>query len=176
MESRVSTRYAKALLGLSDQADNSKQIAQQFSTISNIIADNKELQELIQSKTLPLQVKRNTLLSVFSGSDKLINNTIEVLLKNKRIALLQDVAQQYISLYEKANGIQKATVTTAIPIDEATEKKVQEKILLLTGKEALLKNTVDSSIIGGFILRIGDLQYNASVKNQLLSIKQELSN
>ena len=176
MESSVAIRYAKALLSLTEQENKSQEIAQQLQDISQTIKESSELRNVLVSKTLSSQVKRNTLLSIFKGQDRLINNTIEVLLQNKRIVLLQQVADQYLKGYEKSQGLQQATVTTATPLDSATEAKVQEKIIALTGAKATLVNKIDPSIVGGFILRVGDLQYNASVKNQLLSIKRELSN
>jgi F-type H+-transporting ATPase subunit delta len=74
------------------------------------------------------------------------------------------------------NGIEVAQVTTAIPMDAALEAKVLAKIATLSDKKITIENIVDASIIGGFILRIGDKQYNASVANRLQVLKRELSN
>jgi F-type H+-transporting ATPase subunit delta len=74
------------------------------------------------------------------------------------------------------NGMEKAIVTTAIPMDKDLEAKVMSKILTFSNKKILIENIVDPAIIGGFILRIGDQQYNASVANRLQVLKRELSN
>ena len=74
------------------------------------------------------------------------------------------------------NGVEVAKVTTAFPMDSTLEAKVLAKIATFSDKKVTIENTVDASIIGGFILRIGDKQYNASVANRLQVLKRELSN
>ena len=74
------------------------------------------------------------------------------------------------------NGIEIAKVTTAIPMDAELEAKVLAKVATLSDKKITIENNVDPSIIGGFILRIGDKQYNASVANRLQVLKREFSN
>ena len=73
-------------------------------------------------------------------------------------------------------SLEVAKVTTAIPMDAALEAKIMEKIATFSNKKITIQNTVDPSIIGGFILRIGDQQYNASVANRLQELKREFSN
>ena len=64
-------------------------------------------------------------------------------------------------------------VTTAIPLTDDLKSKVLAKAKELTGKDVTIKNIVEASIIGGFILRIGDIQYNASIANKLNKLKRE---
>ena len=85
------------------------------------------------------------------------------------------VATQYVALYDVAKGKEKAIVTTAIPLSGALNKQVLAKVKELTGKEAMLKNIVNSDIIGGFILRVGDIQYDASIANKLNVLKRQFN-
>jgi F-type H+-transporting ATPase subunit delta len=78
-------------------------------------------------------------------------------------------------LYDQLTGTQVATVTTAVDMTDALKAKVLLKVKELTGKEAELKNIVDESILGGFILRVGDVQYNASISNKLNNLKREFT-
>lgn len=67
-----------------------------------------------------------------------------------------------------------AVVTTATPLNEATRKEILEKVMMLTkNKNVTLENKVDKNIIGGFILRVDDVQYNASVAHKLSRLQQE---
>ena len=95
---------------------------------------------------------------------------------NKRFELLQDVAIQYNALHDELNGIETAVVTTAFPITTELETKVLAKIATFSTKNITIQNIVDPAIIGGFILRMGDKQYNASVANRLQNLKREFSN
>jgi F-type H+-transporting ATPase subunit delta len=72
-------------------------------------------------------------------------------------------------------GSQVASVTTAIPLTNDLKIKVLAKVKELTGKEAEVKNIIDESILGGFILRVGDIQYNASISNKLAKLKREFT-
>jgi F-type H+-transporting ATPase subunit delta len=72
-------------------------------------------------------------------------------------------------------GSQVATVTTAIPLTEDLKTKVLAKVKELTGKEAEVENIIDENILGGFILRVGDIQYNASIANKLDKLKREFT-
>jgi len=72
-------------------------------------------------------------------------------------------------------GTQVATVTTAIPLTSDLKTKVLAKVKELTGKEAEVKNIIDETILGGFILRVGDIQYNASIANKLDKLKREFT-
>ena len=67
-------------------------------------------------------------------------------------------------------------MTTAVPLDKSLSAKVLAKVKELTGYEATIENIIDENIIGGFILRVGDMQYNASVAHKLTTLRRELSN
>ena len=91
------------------------------------------------------------------AADTLIN----LLIDNKRLSILEEVAKKYTILYDSLKGIEIAKVTTAIPLTDELNKQVLKKVKEITGKEATIENNVNPDIIGGFILRIGDVQYDA---------------
>jgi F-type H+-transporting ATPase subunit delta len=99
-----------------------------------------------------------------------------LLKENNRFELMSDIAMQYSNLFDEANGIIEANVVTAFPITNEIESKVRQVASGITNKTLTIKNTVDTSIIGGFILTIGDKQFNASVANNLRTLKREFSN
>jgi F-type H+-transporting ATPase subunit delta len=94
---------------------------------------------------------------------------------NKRIGLLNEVALKYIVLYEKMKGRDVAYITTAIPLTAALEQKALAQLSRITDREVSLENRVNSDILGGFILRVGDIQYDASIASQLNTIKREFT-
>ena len=97
----------------------------------------------------------------------------QTLAQNKRIDLLEEISLQYKRLYDQLNNKEDATVTTAVPMTPAMEAKVTAKLKTLSSKDINLKKIVDETILGGFILRVGDQQYNASVSNQLNELKNK---
>ena len=86
------------------------------------------------------------------------------------------VAKSYVDIYNDQQGVKAATVITAVPLTPEMETKVLAKVKELTGSDKVTLNSeIDSDIIGGFILRMGDIQYNASIANQLGNLKREFS-
>ncbi|MFC5047709.1 ATP synthase F1 subunit delta [Aquimarina hainanensis] len=173
---RAAIRYAKAVLSIAQDQKATQDVQNDMKTISETVENSPELRMLLNSPLVKNEVKRASLKEVFKGSGALTHKLFDVLLANKRVDQLDQVARQYSLLFDQLNNTQVATVTTAIPLDDALRTKVLAKVKELTGNEATIENLIDESIIGGFILRVGDLQYNASIAHKLTSLKRELSN
>ena len=173
---RVAIRYAKAILDLAHSKNVSEAVANDMKSIASNIESNLELSTFIQNPTISVEVKEKALLEVFADANSVTRGLFHLLFENKRFEILGAIASEYNNLFDESKGIQVAKVTTAIAMDAALEAKVLAKIATFSAKKITIVNTVDPSIIGGFILRIGDKQYNASVANRLQVLKRELSN
>lgn len=174
--SRAAIRYAKAILEMAQTSGNTEAVNEDMKQIALTVKENKELQDFIASPTTTSDVKEASLKEIFAGSQNITQGLFRLLFENKRFELLEQIAQQYSIQFDELNGREEAIVTTAMPITPALEAKVLEKAKVLSDKELVLKNIVDPAIIGGFILRVGDKQFNASVANSLTTLKRELSN
>jgi F-type H+-transporting ATPase subunit delta len=173
---RAAIRYAKAILEIAESKGVSKAVSDDMNSIASTISGNVELSTFIQNPTLKVEVKENALLEVFANTNSVTKSLFHLLFENKRFEILEAIALEYNNLFDVMNGVEVAKVTTAIPMDAALEAKVLAKIASLSDKKITIENIVDASIIGGFILRIGDKQYNASIANRLQVLKRELSN
>ena len=172
---RAAIRYAKAILSLASDKNIAEVISNDMKLITKTIANNKDLNNMLQSPVIKSSNKKAVLLDVFKGSNAMTTNIIDTLITNRRLALLNDVATSYNRLYDELKGVQIAQVTTAIPLTGDLKVKVLAKTKELTGKDVEVKNIVDESILGGFILRVGDKQYDASVSNKLNKLKREFT-
>lgn len=172
---RAALRYAKAVLSLATDQKAAEAVNNDMKLIVNTIAESKDLREMLQNPVVRSSVKKAVLNEVFKKTNTITGNLVNTLITNKRIALLGDVALKYIQFYDTLKGTQIAKVTTAVPLTEALKIKVLAKVKELTGKEVELVNILDESILGGFILRVGDIQYNASIANKLNNLKREFS-
>jgi F-type H+-transporting ATPase subunit delta len=173
---RAAIRYAKAILDIATSKSVAKEVSQDMTLIANTIQNNLELSTFIQNPTMSVVVKQIALLEVFASVNNVTKSLFRLLFENKRFEILESVAVEYNNLFDEANGVQIAKVTTAIAMTPELEAKVLAKIATLSDKKITIENTIDPAIIGGFILRIGDNQYNASVANRLQVLKRELSN
>lgn len=172
---RAAIRYAKAVLSLAQEQKLEAIVNSDMKLIASTIADNKELKLALQNPVVRSSVKKTILLEVFKGLNPLTANLVDTLIDNKRISAIGDVAAQFIVLYDKLKDTQVATVTTAVELSDDLRSKVLAKLRELTGKEVEINSVIDDSIIGGFVLRIGDIQYNASVANKLSKLKREFT-
>ena len=176
MSSRAAIRYAKAVLDQANHANISEVVFGDMKSIQATLAGSKELRVVLQSPVVKAEDKKQALLQIFEKNSEVTKALIQILTSNKRINLLGGVALAYVDLYNDSKGVKTATVITAVTLTPEIEAKVLSKLKQMTGSENItINNTIDESIIGGFILRVGDLQYNASIANQLGNLKREFS-
>ncbi|TJY34738.1 ATP synthase F1 subunit delta [Pontimicrobium aquaticum] len=172
---RAAIRYAKAILSLASDQQAADAVNNDMKLIAATIEDNLELSQMLKNAIVKSEAKKIALTQIFPNINSISSEVFTLLMSNKRIDILGDVASKYNQLFDELNGKQIAEVTTAIPMTDDLELKVLAKVKELTSKAVELENTVDESILGGFILRVGDKQYDASVSNKLNKLKREFT-
>lgn len=174
--SRAAIRYAKALLQNANETNTEAVVFGDMQSVYKTIEDSRELQSVLLSPVIKANDKKEALLKIFSSQSEATHSLIKVLVDNKRTPILSKVAQSYVDIYNEDQGVKVATVVTAVALSSEMEAKIMAKVKELTGSEKVtLKSEIDPDIIGGFILRVGDIQYNASIANQLGNLKREFS-
>jgi len=174
-QTRTAIRYAKAVLDLAKDQKSAEIVNADMKSIANAVEASTELKDMLLSAVIPVATKKSALLAIFNDLNKLSSGLINTLIENKRIDILGEVAQKFTELYNESQGKQVAKVTSAVGLTDALKAKVLAKVKELTGKEADIVNIVDESILGGFILRVGDIQYDASIANKLNKLKREFT-
>lgn len=172
---RAANRYAKALLEYALQHNAVERVFQDMNLINKTIEQNKDLERLLISPIVKTIVKKNVLDKIFVDISDEVRRLFALLIENRRLPILKQVAEKFIIHYNQHKDNKVAVVTTAVPLTDAMRQEVLQKIETLTqNKNITLENKVDESIIGGFILRLGDIQYNASIAYKLSKLKQEI--
>jgi F-type H+-transporting ATPase subunit delta len=136
--------------------------------------NDKTFSQMLINSVIDLKSKRSIILSLNPQTCDLSKDLIGLLISNKRLPILVDVANSYNMLYENSNNMTKAIVITALPITEDISVKVLQKINSISNKKVEIINTIDKRILGGFILRYEGKEYNASLSSKLQKIKKEL--
>jgi len=175
-DARAAIRYAKAALEFASEKKAADKVEKDMRNIATVISENSDLQSVLSSPVVKSEVKKNALNAIFKGSNEITLGLIDTLTSNKRIEMLQEVAHKYIILFEKMKGEDVAYVTSAVALTADLEKKILAQVTKMIGNKVTIENKVDESIVGGFILRVGDLQYDASVANKLSGLKREFTN
>ena len=170
---RAAIRYAKALLNLAIDTNKADEINQDMLNISSTIEGTKDLDIMLHSPIVKASVKKDTLLAIFSDLHNVSKGLINLLIENKRLAILENIAKQYTIIYDHYKGTQVAKVTSAVPLTDELKEKVLDKVKEIIGKKVTLENIIDPSIVGGFILKVGDKQYDASISGKMNNLRRE---
>jgi len=174
--SRAAIRYAKAIIDIATTSGRNEAVNNDMKMIVETVASSSELKEFLVNPVIKMEAKKAALSELFSNVQPETNSLFHLLFENKRFEILESIAQQYNLLFDESNGVEVAKVTTAFPITPDLQTKVLAKIAEFSNKKITIENIVDPAIIGGFILRVGDKQYNASVASKLGELKREFSN
>lgn len=173
---RAAIRYAKAILELAIEKNTAAVVDEDMKLIKSTIANHKELYVALKSPVIKSEDKIAVLKEVFKEASEITKGLFNILEENRRIELLQAISEKYIIQYDAYKGKQTAIVTTAVALTPELEAKVLAKVKSLTSKEVTIENKIDASIMGGFILRVGDQQFDASVASKFRKLEREFSN
>ena len=177
MSSKAGARYAKSLIDLSTEQNALEEVKNDMVLFEQIVDDNSELEAILKNPIVPLDKKLGILKDVFGSKVHQITNSFLQLVVNKgRSAILFDTAKQFVAQYNANKGIVTAEVTSAIELTDASKAEVISLVKKEMGaKEVIVKEKVNENLIGGFILKVGDKQFDASIASGLNKLKKEFA-
>lgn len=174
-ESKISVRYAKALLSLSREKQVTEEVKIDMETINQLFDTFPSFIHMLQSPVIKSKEKQQFFETVFAKSlHKMTYSFLTLLLTNHREAYLRDVTRNFLESYRKEKGYKAANLVSAIELDPSTVQQFKELIRKHFNTDADLTCNVDPKLIGGFVLQVEDQQINASVASKLKKLKQEL--
>jgi len=174
MRSRAAIRYSKAIFQIAEESNNLSNLKDDMDSIISAHKSSDDFKNLINNPLINHSDKKEILSIVISKMNKQTSNLINLLIANKRLSILYDIAHGFNDIYNRENNIERATVVTATPISEKIKNQVLKKIQTLSNKSVEIENIIDKTIIGGFILRYENREYNASFSQRLNKLKSEL--
>ena len=176
MQSRAAIRYAKAVYEIAHDENFVNEVFNDMSLVKKLNGSSTDFKTLLSNSQINSRDKKNAILSLIDNHNLLTIKLLDLLIFNKRVSIVGDIATSFIQLYNKHNNIKEALVITASPINKELESEILSKINIPDAKAINLNNIVDPSIIGGFIIRYDGKEYNSSVKQNLNNLKKELTN
>jgi len=175
--SKIGVRYAKALLLTAVEENILEKVKNDMQFIHEVIATVPEFNHIFNSPVVKPSEKQNIFKNTFEPFlSKLTINFVEMLIKHRRESRLSDVIRNFFAQYKINQGIVTASLITPIKIDDNLKNEISQLLHSKYNKTIELSSTIDSSIIGGFVLQIEDMQYDASVKTRLKKVRNELMN
>ncbi|MBD1423569.1 F0F1 ATP synthase subunit delta [Sphingobacterium chuzhouense] len=172
----VASRYAKSLLDLAQEQGQLDAVKKDMESVVSVLKSNSELLAILKNPIISGDKKRNILAAIFEGKiSPTIVSFFYILVNKGRAAILLDIAQEFVREYNEAKGIVKASVTSATALSEANLAELQQIITGEIKAEVILKNIVDPSLIGGFVVRVGDRQIDASIAGKLNKLEKHFA-
>ena len=175
MQSRAAIRYAKAIYEIAIEENSINDVLSNMEFIKELSNSSSDFKNLLSNSHINSQAKKEIILSLIVNSNKLTGKLIDLLINNKRVSIISDIATSFINIYNKNNNIKEATVITASQINNKLESEILSKINISNSESVTLTKVIDPNIIGGFIIRFGGKEYNASVQQKLNNLKKELT-
>lgn len=174
--SRASLRYAKALYAAASEKNAVDAVQSDLASIQLTLSENNELVAVLESPVASSRVKRAYLDQIFTDLNPLTSGLLNALVSNERLELLQDVIVRYAEKHNEGRGAVVATLKSSSATTAAFDNEIIAKIKASGYSEVTLEKQIAPELVGGFVLRINDLQFDASLSKQLNRLKREFSN
>jgi F-type H+-transporting ATPase subunit delta len=171
----IATAYAKPLLELATEQNQTRPVGEELSQLADLVRQNKTLGLYLADPAIGHDERNQVLDRVFKGRVlPLVHNFLGVLNRRDKLRHLGDIATAYHELLEEQLGNIEVDVTSAQALAEADLEVVRRKIGEALGKNAVVHQFVDESILGGLVVRVQDRLIDASVRYQLQAMKEQL--
>jgi F-type H+-transporting ATPase subunit delta len=171
----LARRYAKALFAVGKEDGKFEEYSEALRGVAQLYTDT-DLADSLTNPLYPMDVREKVMEGVVAsiGVDKVVANFLNLLVEKKRADVLPDIADEYQIMVDEEKNVSHGTVVSAVELSKELQAKVQETLEKITGKKVELTASVDPSIVGGIIAKVGDLELNGSIKTQLASLKDSI--
>ena len=172
----IARRYAKALVNLAENEKDLDNTGKHLNSITEVYKENLELRQVLSdtkvSSGIKLEILKDVLIKI--KVTRLVDTFSRYLLAKRRIDFLPDIERAFNLLLQEKLGRIEANVTTASELPKDTVKKLVDAISSYSGKEIEVNVTIDPSIIGGIVTRIGSTVIDGSIQTYLNQIRQSI--
>jgi len=168
-DSKAVPRYVKSLLNLAVSNGVLDEVHEDMKSFERVLAQNRPLVNVLRSPIVKHYKKKNVLESLFRGRyNDLTLSFFRIITEKNREEILPLIAKEFHNAYNEHQGIGKASVVTAVPLDNELREEILSVAKKVVGKSQVeLKEEVDPTIIGGFILNAGTQQIDSSIRHKL---------
>jgi F-type H+-transporting ATPase subunit delta len=174
--SKVSKRYAKALLSLGKEDGKYRQYGEDLRDFSSFYEQNAEFAQAVSNPIFSLEDRKKILNFVLGKTryTETAKNFLNFLLDKNRISVVPGIRAYYGKLTDEVDNIARAEVITAGLLHEEAKKRLEKVLEALTSRRVRMTTSEDKALIGGIVVKIGDLVLDGSIKAQLKGLKESL--
>ncbi len=172
----LARRYAKAIFTVGQEQGKFEEYNEVLNGLAGLFATNPEVVDALTNPLYPLDVREKVMAGMIGSMevDSVMGNFLSLLVQKKRAGILPEIAEEYSIMVDEEKNISHGSVISAVELSDELRESVQATLEKLTGKKVELSVTVDPSIIGGIIAKVGDLVLDGSIKTQLAGLKDSI--
>jgi len=173
LTSKVAKRYAQGLLDFTNESGQTATVFSEMKDVVKLMSESKDLNKFFLTPYIDSKKKIEVANEIFKGLSASSQNLIRLVIKHGRENQLKNIAQEFINKVEDINGVQRVTLTTATQLSKENIDEILRSTNLVNANPNFdLKMNINPEILGGYILRVGDQQVDASVKSKLNQVKK----
>ncbi|HKJ65368.1 MAG TPA: ATP synthase F1 subunit delta [Desulfopila sp.] len=172
----LARRYAKALFAVGKENDAYEAYDQTLQGVAGLYTSTPEVADALTNPLYPIDVRQKVMASLIDsmGVDKVPANFFNLLVEKKRADILPEIAEEFRMMVDEEKNISHGSVTSAVELSDELQAKIKAGLEKLTGKQVELSTSVDPSLIGGIVAKVGDLVLDGSIKTQLAGLKDSI--
>jgi len=167
--------YARSLFEVAEERDQLDTIREQLGQFADALNENREMATFFFSPYFSTQEKKDALHRAIEGAEKTFMGFLETLVERHRMPAIFRIRARYEAMWDDVNQLLPVQVTSAVELDDQTVQSIGDRIGQQTGRKVELSSSVDSGILGGIVLRVGNFILDASIRNQLNQLRKELA-
>lgn len=167
--------YAEALFEAAKKAGKLDSIREQLDAVVDAIDGTHDLQVFFFSPYFSTAEKKEGIGKLVSGAEPEVLNFLELLVEKHRMPVIFRIRRIYDAMWAEENKLLDVAVTSAVELDESIVKEIGEAIEKRTGRRVKLESRVDDHILGGIVLRVGNMVLDASIRNRLDKLRKEVA-
>ncbi len=175
-EIKVAARYAKSLIDLALEQNALEEIKGDMKLFVDTLRKNPELQAVVKNPIIPLGKKNAIIKAIFGDKiHKVTTAFLKIVVDKGRAEIIYGTAKEFLNQYNQYKNIVTAKVVSAAPLNDKARADMINKVKAATGGEVILNEAIDAGLIGGFILTVGDKQFDSSIASSLSRVKKEFA-
>jgi F-type H+-transporting ATPase subunit delta len=167
--------YARSLFEVAKEHDELDEIHDQLGEFADALDESRELQMFFFSPYFSSEEKKEGIDKVVDGANERFLNFLKLIAERHRVPAIFRIRREYDGLWRQENRLLEVRVTSAMPLDDETVKSIGQRIEEQTGQRIDLDANVDPDVIGGLVLRVGNLVMDASVRGRLERLRKEVA-
>lgn len=172
--SEIAKRYARALFGIASEENKIEAIYSELKSFSSLLQENTSLMDFLANPVFERSDKKIVIGEILekTGVSVITSNFLKLLVDKRRIAALMQIEMCYQQYMDEVLNKARVRIKTAFALSDEISEKVKKKLESYTGKNVEMVIDEDPSILGGVVVRVGDILYDGSIKTQLASIRE----